>query len=756
MSPLITRRMQLAHYAPARLVVLDSPPGPAKASSSINEATRPFYNHVKLPRRCFDDTSAMELLEELAPADVGRIRSDDGKRHYLALSASAALLGYLESERGMRLQNLRVRFVGPGTHVMIDGATLETLEILHTCRYAHQRNAHLKGCSVFSAINYTRTLGGQKLLKASLVQPLKDLDTIRARQECVKELLANEDMRVELTCILEGFPRDHERVCLQFAATPPKTAEKAKWISQTIAKLVRLRALLADLPRLRKTLEGSQALILQAILAATSSDAFGKILGVLGTVLEEGDYTQDEIRRNVTHQIFLVRAEPNGELHASRQEFCRISEQIHHLADGYRAAPGLGTLRLSYGTKQNFYLTVGRAREGEPEARLPENFIPIGESAKSARHYTTLELNILNGRLQTALDACFDVLTGIVDGLLERVHAGLEHLRVLSEAISLLDLVASFADYAKQSGDLCTCPVVSESGPLLIVEGRHPVLLQTREDFTPNSTFLSLSRSMEVVSGPNMSGKSTYSRQVALIAVMAFAGSFVPARFAHVPMLSAILTRCTVMRDSGCLEDNASSFLMEMRDIARVTESLRPHCLVLVDEIGRSTSEADGEAIAWSAAEHLLSKRVLCVFVSHFALVSEAFPAIYPRCLRRAFGCKDAPEHALREVVAEAPASAADAGEGYGIDLARSLGFPDDVLAGAKALARIAAEEGAAEGKLWSAAADGDARADLMAFDRLQMLAVLWRAGRLSAEDAREEFRAIQNDLKAAALSTAL
>ena len=144
-----------------------------------------------------------------------------------------------------------------------------------------------------------------------------------------------------------------------------------------------------------------------------------------------------------------------------------------------------------------------------------------------------------------------------------------------------------------------------------------------------------------------------------------------------------------------------------------------------------------------------MSKRVLCVFVLHFALVSEAFPA---RCLRRAFGSKDA----LREVVAEAPASAADAGEGYGIDLARSLGFPDDVLAGAKALARIAAEEGAAKGKLWSAAADGDARADLMAFDRLQMLAVLWRAGRLSAEDAREEFRAIQNDLKAAAPSTAL
>jgi len=252
----VSSRTQLAHHNPSKLIVLDSENRRKVLSSSINEATSQVYDQVPLPRSCFDDTSAIHFLSKVATGDEGALKSESYKKYYMALASASALINYLRTQYQMEPHDIKMHFTGPSTHLMIDYSTLVSLELLQACQYTNQRNAHLKYTSVLSAINHTCTTGGKKMLKMSLVQPLRDIDTIRARQKAVQELLENPDLLKSLSGIMAKVPKDHEAVCLQFATNfPSLRADKSKWISQTVGKLLRLKSLLELLPSLAQELE---------------------------------------------------------------------------------------------------------------------------------------------------------------------------------------------------------------------------------------------------------------------------------------------------------------------------------------------------------------------------------------------------------------------------------------------------------------------------------------------------------------------
>ena len=740
-------RMQLANHSPSKLIVLDSERSRKVISSSVNEATASLYRQVALPRKCFDDTSAIHYLSRVSEEDESAMRSENQKKYYMALSSAAALINYLKNQCHVEPNNVKIHFTGPSTHLMIDYSTLVSLELLEACQYHNQNNAHLKYASLLSTINHTRTAGGKKMLKKSLVQPLKDIDTIRARQEAVKELVGDQELLRNLRELMEQVPRDHEAICLQFATSfPSLKADKSKWISQTISKLVRLRTFLQLLPKLGEELGKSKSLLLQAIFTAASSANVSTILALLEEILVDKNAEEEEIQNNITHQIFMVKCDDNSVLDIARKDFYQISQQVHELAEEYRTSLGLKKLKLHFTPKRKFHLAMGRkVLESEHAEGLPEILIPL-QTSQANYLYSTLELNVLNSRLQTALNDCFEILTGAIEALTDQVRGKLSHLRVQVEAISMLDLICSFAILAGENSGSYSCPDMERDGPLLIVEGKHPLLPQDQGNVQGNSTLLSEHRSFEIISGPNMAGKSTYSRQVGLIVILAHMGCFVPAKYARVPLFSSILTRCTARKDSGSIEDNLSSFYMEMQDIARITKSLSQASLVIVDEIGRSTSDADGKAIAWSVAEYLLSQRVFSIFISHYEIFKQ-MPFCSPRSLHRTFstGNGTGPHH-LEENLSGAE-EALEARQ-YGIDLAEAIGYPKEIIDVARHLSSVVTQS-----KVDScnqAAGDQSIRRRIQAYDHLQVLSLLSSKSKLDDETLRDQLWALQQELRKA------
>jgi DNA mismatch repair protein MSH4 len=578
-----------------------------------------------------------------------------------------------------------------------------------------------------------------------MVQPLKDVETIRARQSAVKELLANTDLLEKLCSTMKALPKDHEAVCLRFATTLPSSKiEKGKWITGIVSKLMRLQNFLQSLHVLEQALASSQTILLQAIHAALSSCNVSPLLEMLKETLEERDAKEDAVLRNITHQIFAFKCPENSVLDIARKDFLQTSEQVHQLAENYRTSSGIHKLKLLYTPKRKFHLALGKkVVHEEYEEGLPELFIPLQGKSQTNFLFSTLELNVLNSRLQTSLDDCFEILSNTVQAVGEQIRGNILQLRVLAEAVSTLDLLLSFAAFAKENADAYTCPDIESEGPLLIVEGKHP---QMKSNAEPNSTFLSKTRSFEIISGPNMAGKSTYSRQVALIAILGHMGCFVPATYARIPLLSSILTRCTVRHDSGNIEDNVSSFYMEMQDIARITNSLGPGSLVIVDEIGRSTSDSDGEAIAWSVAECLLAQKgVYSIFISHFQLLKQ-MPCYYPRCLYRTFSAADISKpHKLSENLL----SDEDGGElesrQYGIALAENIGYPEDVIERARHMSRLVAEEKQDTSRQLQ---NKSLRLKFQAYDHLEVLGILSNKSDLSEETLRSELGALQQELR--------
>lgn len=735
----------MAHYNPEKLIVLANASENKAMLSSINEVTLASYEQIYMLRKHFDDTAAIQYLEEIASDGGDQLRSEGRKKYYMALAACGALLSYLGGEDNARLQNVCIKCVTPDMHMMIDYSSLQTLELLQTCKYSIQQNASAKSASLLSTMNYTVTSSGQKFLKSSIVQPLKDIQTIRARQNAVKEILASEDLFSALSAFLDSYPKDHESVCLQMIPKQWTPKDKTKWISQVISRLFKLRRILASLPSLKHALQKSSSLLLRAIFTAVDSESFDQILKALNEILVEEDVKQHQVQNNITSQIFALKCSENSLLDIARKDFCHTTEQIHNLADDYRKSYNLNTIRLLYSSKKNFYLSIAKRSgdHGTNEVQIPDAFISLGPSSNN-RHFSTQDLNILNSRLQTSLDDCYEILGNVFQNINDKIQTQTGQLRVLVEAISLLDFILCLVKYAKDCGPLCTCPEVEDAGAMLIVDGRHPVLAHCNPEFNSNSTFLSSNRSVEVICGPNMSGKSTYSRQVALIAILAQMGSFVPASYARLPILSAIYSRCTIINDSGCIEDNVSSFFMEMQDTARIMDSLQASSLVIIDEIGRSTSEEDGEAIAWSIAEYILSKNVFSIFISHYDLIKK-LPLMYPKSLCRAYSYnKDTNTHKLEEITPSSHCSDQHRLQ-YGIDLAAQIGFPEDIIEFSRMLSGNEAEE---KSDLNRVSNDPEYGSMIKLYDRLQIISLLAKQSKLSEDTLRSELQSIQSELK--------
>ncbi|KAG8662279.1 hypothetical protein MANES_01G082400v8 [Manihot esculenta] len=496
--------------------------------------------------------------------------------------------------------------------------------------------------------------------------------------------MSNEQLFFGLSQVLRKFPKDTDRILCHFCFKPKKVTnevlgtDNARRSRVLISSIILLKTALEALPLLSKVLKDAKSFLLANIYKTVcENEKYASIRKRIGEVIDE-----DVLHARVpfvaqTQQCFAVKAGIDGLLDIARRTFCDTSEAIHNLANKYREEFKLPNLKLPFNNRQGFYFSIPLK---DIQGKLPNKFIQVLKHGNNV-HCSTLELASLNVRNKSAAEECYIRTEVCLEALLDAIREDVSLLVLLAEVLCLLDmLVNSFAHtISTKLVDRYTRPEFTNSGPLAIDAGRHPVLESIRNDFVPNNLFISEASNMVIVMGPNMSGKSTYLQQVCLIVILAQIGCYVPARFSTIRVVDRIFTRMGSMDN---LESNSSTFMTEMKETAFVMQNVSQRSLIIMDELGRATSSSDGFAIAWSCCENLLSLKAYTIFATHMENLSE-LATIYPNVkllhldvaiknnrLDFKFQLKDGPRHIPH----------------YGLLLAEVAGLPSSVIETARSI----------------------------------------------------------------------
>ncbi|GAV72825.1 MutS_V domain-containing protein/MutS_IV domain-containing protein/MutS_III domain-containing protein, partial [Cephalotus follicularis] len=655
----------------------------------ISELVNRFYASVKkvvMARGCFDDTKGAVLIKNLAAKEPSALGLDTYyKQYYLCLAAAAATIKWIEAEKGVIVTNhsLSLTFNGSFDHMNIDATSVQNLEIIEPLHSTLWGTSNKKK-SLFHMLKTTKTTGGTRLLRANLLQPLKDIETINTRLDCLDELMSNEELFFGISQVLRKFPKETDRVLCHFCFKPKKVTNEVLGVNNArksqllIASVILLKTALDALPLLSKVLKDAKSFLLANVYKSVcENEKYSSIRKRIGEVIDE-----DVLHARVpfvacTQQCFAVKARIDGLLDMARRSFCDTSEAIHKLANNYREELKMPNLKLPFNNRQGFYLSIPQK---DIQGKLPSKFIQVVKHGNNL-HCSTLELASLNVRNKSAAGECYMRTEVCLEALVEAIREDISELTLLAEVLILLDMIVnSFAHtISTKPVDRYTRPEFTDYGPLAIDAGRHPILESIHNDFVPNNIFISEASNLVIVLGPNMSGKSTYLQQVCLIVILAQIGCYVPARFSTIRVVDRIFTRMGAVDN---LESNSSTFMTEMKETAFIMQNVSKRSLIIMDELGRATSSSDGFAIAWSCCEHLLSLKAYTIFATHMENLSE-LATIYPNVKILHFDVDIRNNHLdfkfqLKDGTRHVP--------NYGLLLAEAAGLPSSVIETARSI----------------------------------------------------------------------
>ncbi|XP_064976309.1 DNA mismatch repair protein MSH4-like isoform X1 [Musa acuminata AAA Group] len=686
----------LLHFYDPMVIIVPPTKLSADHMVGVTELVDKYYasnKKVTLPRGCFDDTKGAVLVKSLAAKELSVLGLGTfHKQYYLCLAAAAATIKWIEAEKGVIVINrsLLVTFNGSFDHMNIDATSVQNLEIIDPL-HSELWSTSNKKRSLFQMLKTTKTVGGARLLRANLLQPLKDIETINARLDCLDELMSNEELFFGLSQSLRKFPKETDKVLCRFCFKPKKVTEEVlrpangRKIQILISDIIVLKTALDALPFLCKVLKDAKSLLLHNIYRTVCENKnYEGMRKRIGDVIDEDVAHARAPFIACTQQCFAIKSGIDGLLDVARRSFCDTSEAIHNLANKYREKFKLPNLKIPYNNRQGFYFSIPQK---DISGKLPDKFIQVMKHGKNI-HCSSFELASLNVRNKSAAVECFMRTEIFLEGLIDVIRNDISILTLLAEVLNLLDMIVnSFAHViSTKPVDRYTRPEFTDNGPVAIDAGRHPILESLHSDFVPNNLFLSEASNMVIVTGPNMSGKSTYLQQVCLIIILAQIGCYVPARFASLRVVDRIFTR---IGTGDNVENNSSTFMTEMKETAFLMQNVSPKSLIVMDELGRATSSSDGFAIAWSCCEHLLSLNAYTIFATHMEGLSE-MATIYPNVkilhfevdlrnnrLDFKFHLKDGPRHVPH----------------YGLLLAGVAGLPSSVVETARIITAKIAEE---------------------------------------------------------------
>lgn len=516
----------------------------------------------------------------------------DGKEHAVAIGAAGALLNYIRLTQNLMPQHLDgLSLETDSQYIGMDAATRRNLEITQTL-------SGKKSPTLMSTLDLCATHMGSRLLALWLHHPLRNRAHIRARQEAVAAL---ESQYKPLQCRLKNIA-DIERIAARIAVGNARPRDLAS-----------LRDSLFELAQIDLSANGSSLLeTLKAVFPENLSTAEQLRQAILpepsvwlkdGNVINHGFHPElDELRRIQNHgDEFLL------DLEAKERE-----------------RTGLSTLKVEFNRVHGFYIELSKTQAEQAPADYQRR-----QTLKNAERFITPELKAFEDKVLTAQEQALALEKQLFDGVLKNLQTALPQLQKAAKAAAALDVLSTFSALAKERNFVR--PEFADYPAIHIENGRHPVVEQQVRHFTANHTNLDHKHRLMLLTGPNMGGKSTYMRQVALIVLLAHTGCFVPADAATIGPIDQIFTRIGASDD---LASNRSTFMVEMSETAYILHHATEQSLVLMDEVGRGTSTFDGLALAHAVAEHLLQKKQILQPVCH-PLFRADLPARSPRRRRQ-------------------------------------------------------------------------------------------------------------------------
>ncbi|GHU43385.1 DNA mismatch repair protein MutS [Clostridia bacterium] len=640
---------EIARFAPAEIICND-----AFFMSGIDiEDLKNRQGIVIYPLEAWyfdDDTTQLALTNHFKVKDLKGLGLEDFS---LGVTAAGALLRHLYDTQKNALSHLsHIRPYRIGGHLILDGFTRRNLELTETLREKQKRG------SLLWVLDQTKTAMGARMLRSVIEEPLVDKEAIIRRQDALSELNEQPMLREEMREYLNGV-YDMERLMgrISYQSASPRD-------------LIAFHNSVSMIPAIKLILGDFKANLLKELF--TEMDELPDLCSLIETAIDptpplsvrEGGIIRDGYHEEVDR---LRKAKTEG-----KQWLMELEEQE-------KEATGIKNLKIRYNKVFGYYLEVTNSFK----SMVPQTYVRK-QTLANAERYITPKLKELEDVILGAEDRLMTLEYDLFCQVREQIKGEVLRIGRSAKAIAYLDLLISLA-VAAEKNNYCR-PLITEDGSISIKDGRHPVV----EKMIPNDMFIANdcyldhdSQRISIITGPNMAGKSTYMRQVALIVLMAQIGSFIPASSAQIGIVDRIFTRVGASDD---LASGQSTFMVEMTEVANILRNATENSLLILDEIGRGTSTFDGLSIAWAVVEYISNPGLLgakTLFATHYHELTELeghLSNVNNYCIAVKENGDDIVF--LRKIIP------GGADRSYGIAVAKLAGVPDPVIERAKQIAK--------------------------------------------------------------------
>ncbi len=567
-----------------------------------------------------------------------------------AIVAAGVVFHYLQETQKANLGHLKkISLYNPTDYMILDPATKRNLEIL-----ASMTDGSRAG-SLISILDKTKTSMGGRLLKKWVSLPLLKLEHIQNRLDAVDELFQNENLRKQIAEELEQIG-DLERIISKVCTGRANPRD-----------VINLKLSLKRIPVIKDILRNVKSIALQKIR--------DNLVGLTYLVDKIEAMLVDDPPLNIADGG-VIKPGFNTELDELRNLSTSGKEYLAQLQARERERTQIPSLKVAYNKVFGYYIEISNTHKN----KVPEDYIRK-QTLVNAERYITPELKSYEEKILNAEEKIYQLESEFFNELRITISDEAEKIQKNAQLIAALDCFLSFAEVAIENNYVK--PEVNEDDAIIIKNGRHPVvekILPYGEKFTPNDTFLDNStQQIMIITGPNMSGKSVYLRQVGLIVLLAQIGSFVPAESARIGIVDKIFTRVGA---SDNLAAGESTFLVEMHETANIVNNATPKSLILLDEVGRGTSTFDGLSIAWALTEYLhenIKVAAKTLFATHYHELNE-LANIYPRIVNYKVDVKEVGD----KVIFLHKVLPGYADHSYGIQVAEMAGLPVSITKRAK------------------------------------------------------------------------
>ncbi len=637
---LLLLRNEIGAYQPSEIILNVKREAVPELISFINDRFGCFITDKRGPLFAYD--KAKNLLYR-AYGEKSKNISDAE-----LIMAVGALLGYIEETQKTTLAFANeVNVYKRGQYLELDLNDLRNLELVESMRNKEKRG------SLLWVLDKTKTSMGARLLRSWILRPLLDPVEISRRQSAVSELLGKRRERDELTELLADF-LDIERLTAR-AVYGSANAKDLRAIYLSLVKLPEIKALLSSF---------KSNYIQKSVNDLDTLDDIAELFG--RAIVDNPPFSIREggmIREGFNADVDYYRSIKDGG-----------TDIMASIEQREKEATGIKTLKVTYNKVFGYFIEVSKSFVDQVPARFVRK-----QTLTNCERYITDELKEMENTIFSADDKLVELEFEIFDSLRRLVADNRERIRKVSELISEIDVLRSFAEVAGRNNYVC--PEVDTSTDIIIKDGRHPVVEKFVKEsyFVPNDTTLDThSNKVMIITGPNMAGKSTYMRQVAIITIMAQIGSFVPARSARIGIVDKLFTRVGASDD---LASGQSTFMLEMSEVANILKNATHRSLIIYDEVGRGTSTYDGMSIARAVVEYTYSKKIgaKTLFATHYHELTdmeEEFDGI----VNYNIAAKKRGDTVifLRKIVR------GGTDDSYGIEVAKLAGVPNEVVKRAK------------------------------------------------------------------------